>query len=816
MRRRNGIQLGFGRPDIFAIFILSAILTIVVAPDSARAQTSRLEGNHPAAAAEFRALSHANAVMPLQMQVTLALRNRSDLESLLAEQQDPTSPNYHKWLTPDEFGQRFGPDPAGAQVVSDWLTSAGFTVTSVDLKSRSIKFIGTVADAERVFTTTISKFGDGSTYANTSDPQIPSQFVGIIGAIDGLDNMRRAIPASHSIAPNSSAMPIEGIQKPLELATNLDLSSRLPALPSVARPDVTIGSTTAFAPSDLYTFYDENPLLKGGVNGSGGLCIAIVGTSDFSTAAVSFFNSFFRLPDNSASITRVFPAGNPGTNGAEIEALADLEWSHVVAPSAGQVFYATQNLTGAISQAVNDNACGAINISFSICAASSTFFTGVLDPLFAQAASQGQSVFISSDDFGAAGGVAQMTTCVAGTSRGVSEMAASPNVTAVGGTQFVPNYDGSGNDIGFTSENVWNDSGGASGGGASALFPKPSYQAGPGVPADGARDVPDVAMIAGFPGVFVGTESNGSVGIGCCFGGTSLSAPIWAGINRLASQISGRQGNMNPRIYQLAAAGTGRFRDITSGSNGFNGVPGFPAIAGYDQATGWGTVDISRFVNSFVAPFAGFANVPGLASDIGVGADGTVWVTHPSQGIYRFNGNGFDHIPGAAVRVAVGPDGNAWVVGSNGSIYRYTGTAWIGVPGIASDIGVGADGTVWVVNSFGNIYRTVDLGANWQNIPGAAVRVAVDPRGNAWVVASNGSIWRYTGTAWVNVPGIATDIGVGADGTVWVVNSSNLIYRYDGTNFQNVPGLASAVSVDPIGQAWVVNGAGFIYRASGF
>ena len=145
------------------------------------------------------------------------------------------------------------------QAVSDWLTSSGLTVTSADLQSRSIKFTGTVADAERVFSTTISKFGDGSTYANTTDPHIPSQFVGIIGAIDGLDNMRRAIPASHSIAPNSRALPNESVPGPLELASNADLSSQAPALR--ARPDVTIEGTTAFGPSDLYTFYNENLLL---------------------------------------------------------------------------------------------------------------------------------------------------------------------------------------------------------------------------------------------------------------------------------------------------------------------------------------------------------------------------------------------------------------------------------------------------------------------------------------------------------------------------------------------------------------------------
>jgi len=576
--------------------------------------------------------------MPLQMQVTLALRNRAALEQLLAAQQDPNSPNYHKWLTPNEFGQRFGPNPADAQAVSNWLTSVGFTVTSVDLKSRSITFTGTVADAERVFSTTISKFGDGSSYANSTDPQIPSQFVGIIGAIDGLDNMRHAIPASHPIAPNSRAMPTESIESPLELATSLDLNSQLPVLRSVARPDVTIGSATAFAPSDFYTFYNENPLLNGGVNGGGIDCIAIVGDSDFLTAAVSLFNTTFGLPDNSASIGRVFPDGNPGKNADEIEALLDLEWSHAVAPNTPQVLYTStgMHLPDAISSAVTHNVCGVINISFEFCGGSSSFFTGILDPIFAQAASQGQSVFTVSDDFGAAGVAAQMAACVAGTSRGVSEMAADPNVTAVGGTQFVPNFDGSGNNIGFVPESVWNQGNAASGGGASAIFPKPSYQAGLGVPADGARDVPDVAMIAGPPGVFVGADFKGAAGIGCCEGGTSLGAPIWTGINRLVSQISGRQGNMNPRIYRLAAGGTGGFRDVIAGNNNFNGVTGFDAGVGYDQATGWGTVDIANFVDAATTatptPPQIFASVLPSSRSVEVGTLATAYATITNAG----------------------------------------------------------------------------------------------------------------------------------------------------------------------------------------
>jgi hypothetical protein len=201
------------------------------------------------------------------------------------------------------------------------------------------------------------------------------------------------------------------------------------------------------------------------------------------------------------------------------------------------------------------------------------------------------------------------------------------------------------------------------------------------------------------------------------------------------------------------------------------------------------------------------------AADIGVGANGSVWVTASNGAIYKYDGSAFIQVPGSASRIAVGPDGNAWVVNSAGYIYRYTGSYWVNVPGIASDIGVGADGTVWVTNPNGLIYRYD--GADFQVMPGWASRIAVGPDGNAWVVNSAGFIYQYNGSYWVNVPGIASDIGVGADGTMWVTNPTGLIYRYNGTGFQPMPGWASQIAVGPDGNAWVVNSAGFTYQYTG-
>jgi len=191
-------------------------------------------------------------------------------------------------------------------------------------------------------------------------------------------------------------------------------------------------------------------------------------------------------------------------------------------------------------------------------------------------------------------------------------MAADPNVTAVGGSEILsPNYDQNEIDQGYPGEVVWDDpnngdsSGEATGGGASMYFSKPSYQTGPGVPADGKRDIPDVVLLGGPPAVFVGSAANGKGEIICCVDGTSLAAPLWAGVGKDLEEMYGRIGPLNPAIYTLAnqqygPSGTANgFHDITSGNNSFNGVTGYSAGTAYDQASGWGSIDFAVFAAAF-------------------------------------------------------------------------------------------------------------------------------------------------------------------------------------------------------------------------
>jgi len=611
------------------------VALLVLGARCAFAQAVALIGNHPATAVASLIAGDAPPGRSLVMETGIKPQNSAGLATLLAQQQNPSSPQYHRWLATGEFARRFGAAQSDFDGVAQWLGTAGFTIIGGNPAAGYIRFTGSVALAEGAFATRIATFGNGTLYANTTDPSIPAGFDGVITGIRGLDNFGRTQALSRlreARAAPGSPVPIEPVFLLASLIDSPAMSA--PRQPPGSGPAVVAGGLgPAFGPSDMYTFYDETPLLDSGNNGGGANadCLAIISDSDYLADAINAFNAQFGL--SPSDLTTVLADGtDPGFNNDEAESLLDLEWAHAAAPGAALEIYlgdpahsTIDSITDALKKAVQDNTCGAIGVSFGYCGEPDTFYSGTLDPILSQAASQGQSVLVASGDSGAAASVLDSKTqqCVPGDTQGVSELAADPNVTAVGGTSFLANFDSNGDDIGYVLESVWDGSVGASGGGESAIFPKPAYQAGPGVPADGMRDVPDVAMIASpsFPGVFLGNDSTCDAGnctgqgpavIDCCVGGTSLSVQIWNGISKLLAEAAGgRVGNLNSGVYQLnqinaAAAG---FRDVTSGSNGFNGVAGFPAGPGYDQSTGWGTIDISGFVSAFTGPWVGVTGV---------------------------------------------------------------------------------------------------------------------------------------------------------------------------------------------------------------
>jgi subtilase family serine protease len=270
---------------------------------------------------------------------------------------------------------------------------------------------------------------------------------------------------------------------------------------------------------------------------------------------------------------------------------------------------------------IEQNRADILSISFGACEAANRGAAAAISAMAQQAAAQGISVVVASGDSGSAGcDVASATTATGGLS--VNVLASNPYTTAVGGTQFndtgapsqywsAANGAGYASAISYIPENVWNESGAsaglwASGGGASAIYSKPAWQSGaPGIPIDGKRDLPDVSLTAGthdgYLVCMLGSCRSGGLYL---VGGTSASAPAFAGMLALVRQtVRGRLGIANTVLYRLAAGqnNAGVFNDVTAGTNAVPGSSGYAAGAGYDLATGLGSVNAYNLATQWPA-----------------------------------------------------------------------------------------------------------------------------------------------------------------------------------------------------------------------
>jgi hypothetical protein len=220
-----------------------------------------------------------------------------------------------------------------------------------------------------------------------------------------------------------------------------------------------------------------------------------------------------------------------------------------------------------------------------------------------------------------------------------------------------------------------------------------------------------------------------------------------------------------------------------------------------------------------------FMSVPGAASAISVGANGSVSVlgANPvggNYGIYHWT-DGWTQEPGGAVRIAVDPSGNPWVINAAHLIFHWNGKGWASFPGAATDIAVGANGSVWALGATptaGNYGIFHWNGNGWTPESGAAVRIAVDPSGNPWVINAGHQIFHWNGKSWTSYPGAATDIAVGANGPVWALGTTAVggncpIYQLNGSTWVHVAGGAVRITVGPSGNPWVINAAHQIYSS---
>lgn len=598
-------------------------------------QLTVLHGNtHPMARPQFD-LGTAPATLPMQ-RMLLVLKRSSEQEAalrkLLDDQQDKASPSYHKWLTPAEYGKQFGPTDTDIQTITAWLQSHGFEVGTT--KGRTVlEFSGSASQVQEAFHITIHKYivNGEQHWANASDPRIPTALTPAVAGVFTLHNFYKK-PQIHLLDPQFLAKAVRS-----------------------SRPQFTAGNGLhALGPADYYTIYNFNPL------GFGFASIALVGRSNINLQDVVYFH--YWMYDQAVLEEVIVNGPDPGDLGGdeEAEAVLDLTWAGAVAPSSSAELVVSQSTatTDGVdlseTYVIDNNLTDVMSESFGDCEANSTSTESAgVAGLAQQAAAQGISYLVAAGDSGSAGCDDPHTETVATKGLAVNLLASTPYTMAVGGTLFNENghdstYWSSTNSnptqesaISYIPEDTWNEScrsgqSGcgtpsiwAGGGGASAVFTKPSWQSGVvGIPADNARDLPDVSLTAASHDPYLiclrgSCAPNGQgeisfVGVS----GTSASTPSFAGIMALVTDKTGvRLGQPNYVLYRLAAAEnlsqcnasgsslpgtTCIFNDVTVGNNAVPGEasygsanPTYLSGKGYDLATGLGSVNVTNLINQW-------------------------------------------------------------------------------------------------------------------------------------------------------------------------------------------------------------------------
>ena len=566
---------------------------------------------------------------------------KADLDLLLAALQNPTSPSFHQWLTPAQFGGRFGLAPADLQNVTAWLQARGLNVVESPDSKNFIVFEGTAAQVESAFHVEMHNYAtsDAKFYANSAEPSVPADLASVVAGFRGLN--------SYHVKPRAI---------------------RKTPLGNTPQPNFTsaISGNNFVAPGDFAQIYDLDALYAAtpAIDGTG-QTIVVVGQSNIVPADIAAFRIASGLPAKAPIVTLVPTSTDPGvlsSAGDEQESSIDIEWAGAVAKNATiQFVYSGNGVNDALQYAVSQNFAPIISMSYGNCEAMNPLseiesFVAIAQ----QANSQGITIVSSVGDGGATDCDGDLGNYPAIVGLSVDVPGSLPYVTGVGGTEF--NEGGSssywkaasnGVDVltsalSYIPEKSWNDSSttnglSAGGGGASSVFGKPTWQTGSSVPNDGARDVPDISINASpvhdpYLACVQFTPKNSSTFTSSClngtfrysdsslqaYGGTSFGAPTFAGILALINQKTGStgQGNVNYILYPLAASSPSAFHDITTGDNtspcvvgtqdcSTTGSVGFVAGSGYDQATGLGSIDATILVNAWssVSPAAGLTPV---------------------------------------------------------------------------------------------------------------------------------------------------------------------------------------------------------------
>src|SRR5882724_1241564 len=524
---------------------------------AAQSGMTTLRGHVPAAVSRLQAKGQLSAETNLSMAIGLPLRNEASLDSLIQQIYDPASPNYHHYLTSEEFTAQFGPTEDDYQKVVNFAQASGFTVTKTHGNRMLVDVRGKISDVEKAFHVKLKTYRHPTEardfFAPDTEPSVDASVP--VLHISGLDNYVLPKPLLH----------------------------KMPA--SHATPALGSAPGGGYIGSDFKNAYVPDTSL----DGSGQSVGLLQFDSGFFQSDITAYETLASLPN--VPVQAVLLDGYGGGPGfANDEVSLDIEMVMSMAPGVSKIFVYEGDITDDIL-----NAMAANNQVKQLSASWSYGIDATSEQIFKQFAAQGQSFFNASGDFDSWAGFGF-----------VFQPCDDPYITIVGGTTLSTVNNA------WSSETVWNwgvefgIDGFGSGGGISSTYAIPSWQTNISMTANHGsttfRNIPDVALTADNVFVEYGGGFNGN------FGGTSCASPLWAGFMALVNQqaVAASKptiGFINPPLYALAKGSnyTNYFHDITTGNNRWSSSPNlFDAVTNYDLCTGWGTPNGTNLINALV------------------------------------------------------------------------------------------------------------------------------------------------------------------------------------------------------------------------
>lgn len=512
----------------------------------------RLLGNTPEILTQAQAIGPVISVMKTRILIGLKLRKAEELDAIIAAMSNPSSPWFHKFLTPQEFLTRYGPTEPDVKKVVDFLTSKGLTVTEVSSNRLLVEVEGTLDQFEKAFDVKMMRYSLSSVsggpakdfIGNDRDPSVPGELAPIIESISGLNTLATLEPLNVRMLDATEKDP--GGYTPQDVAT-------------------------------VYNFPNKNNARYGTVYGGKGRTIALATVESFNPEDLRIFLQRYGIHRTGNISSHVV---GKGLQKLGDETTLDIQMLASQAPDADIIVYMGEDpkfttFAKVFNTIVVENKADVMSVSWGGCepvVGASLMRTN--SSIFTQAAAQGMAVFAAAGDDGAYDCKTKKPFYA------VDYPTSDPHVTAVGGTTLKQS-------LGVRqAESAWT----GSGGGESRLFDKPSWQKEGLLQKKSSRGVPDVALFGDpDPGYSIRYK-----GKWLAIAGTSAGAPTWAAYWSLVVEAAGhRLGGANLLLYRAGErnSASGAFTDITEGNNGHKVGPGYPALPGWDYATGWGVPD---------------------------------------------------------------------------------------------------------------------------------------------------------------------------------------------------------------------------------